>query len=99
MIRCSRRDCFDAGTHFPIIYFWAAGFSRDTHPALEAFIRLPFCPAHALRLGVSDLLTDEGWRSIEATFALMGLSRPDRTNAVIEIRRVEEMPAVIAIKG
>ncbi len=86
--QCRVGDCMDHGTWYPMLEV-RPPLLEDTGSDPEGlYLNLPMCPAHAKRLLLADVLTDEAWAMVERLVAAIGKARPDRARTTVAVRFV-----------
>ncbi len=87
---CSRIDCENEATHYPVLKIWAIG--QDTQkPPGQAILPLPICTPCTQKLTIADVVDDNGYLQIVNMMALHGMKAPDRKTMELSwIERPEE---------
>lgn len=74
MTECARTGCTAPARWLPVFVIYA----HTGSPARATVSDLPCCDAHKAATTLADLLTDEGWAQIVASFLDRGFAAPVR---------------------
>lgn len=76
-MNCSRIDCENEATHYPVLKMWAIGQDIKEAPG-EVTFPLPTCTLCTQTLTIADIMDDRGYLVIVNTMEVQGFKAPDR---------------------
>ena len=77
---CVKLGCKEKGIHSPVLLFWSEGYEKN-HDPIEVTLPIPVCDKCKELIGLDDLLTDEGFDSINKAIEEMGAQPLERKTA------------------
>lgn len=80
--QCGHVECGKPASHHPHLLLKAKGYDKPHQPA-DVHMGLPVCDEHMAQTTVADLVSDEGWATLEDAFLSTGRYPPDRDTVEI----------------